>query len=112
MDIKEYDKAAIEKLVHYMNENCMEPFDIKKHADVIYFSTSKLNKVFKCYMGVGPGSYYKKIRLQKALELMKQNKLTWTEVSCIVGYADLPSFSKAFKRTFGQSPKQIRNLET
>lgn len=107
MELNELDKAAIERLISYMNENCLEPFDIKKHASMIYFSTSKLNKVFKLHMGVGPGSYYKRIRLQKAKELMSQQQLTWTEVSGMIGYADLPSFSKAFKRTFGYSPKQI-----
>lgn len=110
MELNDYDKAAIDRLIVYMNEHCMEPFDIKKHAGVIFFSTSKLNKVFKRYIGTGPGSYHKQIRLLKAKELMEQQQLTWTEVSVIVGYADLPSFSKAFKRVFGCSPRRFNEV--
>jgi len=103
---EDYDRQAISQLVNYMKEHCMEPFDAHKHAGVIYFSTSKLNKVFKVHQGVGPGTYFRKLRIQKALELYQKGTTNWTEVSFMVGYADLPSFSKAFKRVTGVNPKQ------
>lgn len=100
----ERDRVAIERLMSYMNDHCMEPFDAKKHAGVIFFSESKLNKVFKLYAGVGPGAYFRRLRIEKALDLYRQGVRSWTEVSHIVGYADLPSFSKAFKKITGSSP--------
>lgn len=101
----ERDQVAIEKLIGYMEEHCTEPFDIHKHASMIYFSESKLNKVFKLYAGVGPGTYFRHLRIRKAMDLYKQGISNWTEVSYLVGYSDLPSFSKAFKKITGQSPK-------
>ena len=104
----DYDKQAINKLLAYMEEHCTEPFIVQKHASVIYFSTSKLNKVFKLHQGVGPGTYFRQLRIQKALEMYRHGNSNWTEISYLVGYADLPSFSKAFKRVTGVNPKNFR----
>jgi len=103
----DFDKQAINRLVVYMQEHCTEPFNVQKHASIIYFSTSKLNKVFKMHQGVGPGTYFRKLRIAKALELYKNGNSNWTEISYLVGYADLPSFSKAFKRVTGVNPKNF-----
>lgn len=105
--INEYDKRAIERLLTYMEENCTEPFDAKKHADMVCFSESKLNKVFKAFIGIGPATYYRNLRIQKALELHRNGIRNWTEVSHLIGYADLPTFSKAFKKIMGYSPNSF-----
>ncbi len=103
----ERDHQSIEKLIGYMKDNCQKPFNIHEHANVIYFSTSKLNKVFKEHLGIGPGSYFRKLRIQKAIEIQLRTGLSWTEISEIVGYADLASFSKSFKRVTGLNPKKM-----
>ena len=103
----DFDRQAIHQLVNYMQEHCTEPFNAEKHAGIICFSTSKLNKVFKVHQGVGPGTYFRKLRIQKALEMYQKGNTNWTEISYMVGYADLPSFSKAFKRVTGINPKQF-----
>ena len=100
----EEDQKRIEKLINYMQAHYTEPFDIQKHAGLIYFSESKLNKVFKIYAGVGPGTYFRKLRIEKAMELYRNGSRSWTEVGHIVGYSDLPSFSKAFKKITGFPP--------
>ena len=101
----EADRMAIERLLCYMREHCTEPFDVKKHAEHVCFSESKLNKVFKRHVGVGPGTYFRRLRIRKAVELYyREDTRSWTEVSHIVGYADLPSFSKAFKKIIGCTP--------
>jgi AraC-like DNA-binding protein len=103
----DYDRQAIHQLVMYMQDHCTEPFNAEKHAGVICFSTSKLNKVFKLHQGVGPGTYFRQLRIKKALEMYQRGTTNWTEISYLVGYADLPSFSKAFKRVTGINPKQF-----
>ncbi|WP_343636037.1 AraC family transcriptional regulator [Fluviicola sp.] len=105
------DSKAIDKLITYMNEHPQENFDVAKHARMIGFSVSKLNKSFKAYMGIGPASYFRTIKMEKARELHMQDRYTWTEISSIFGYADLASFSKAFKRIHGFCPRNATYSE-
>lgn len=105
------DGQAIEKLIAYMKEHAHESFDIEKHARMIGFSVSKLNKTFKAYQGVGPATYFRNLKMEKARKLYEQNTYTWTEISSILGYADLASFSKAFKRIHGFCPRNATSGE-
>lgn len=51
---------------------------------------------------------YQEIRMQQAQRLLKSGKWTISEVSTRLGYGDLSSFSRAFKRYVGQSPNQYK----
>lgn len=99
------DQHALDTLLNAIDQ-CASDFacthDMATH---IHFSASKLNKVFKQYLGVGPASYLRKRKLILAKELKERENASWTEVAFTLGYADLPSFSKAYKRNFGHSPK-------
>jgi len=99
------DCKAIEKLITYMNEHPHENFDIAAHARMIGFSVSKLNKSFKAYKGIGPATYFRNLKMEKARKLHYEYAYTWTEISSLFGYADLASFSKAFKRIHGFCPR-------
>jgi AraC-like DNA-binding protein len=105
------DCKAIEKLIGYMKEHSQEQFDISKYAQMIGFSISKLNKSFKILMGIGPASYFRGLKMQKAKELYIKQKHTWTEISSIFGYSDLASFSKAFKRIHGFCPRNATSSD-
>lgn len=105
------DCKAIEKLITYMNEHPHEHFDIANHARMIGFSISKLNKSFKVHVGVGPASYFRNLKMDKAKKLHREDSYTWTEISSIFGYADLASFSKAFKRIHGFCPRNATSSE-
>jgi AraC-like DNA-binding protein len=52
-------------------------------------------------------------KMVKAKYLLQQNKLSLQEISAIVGYASLSSFSQTYKNYYGISPsiekKQISN---
>ena len=97
--------ARLVRSNEYLENNLAELFCNPNF--VIFFSESKLNKVFKLYVGIGPGTYYRRLRIQKAMELYRDGSTSWTEVSHIVGYADLPSFSKAFKKITGTTPNSF-----
>lgn len=103
----ERDQESIQRLISYMTSHSNRNFNIREHANVIFFSTSKLNKVFKEHVGIGPGAYFRRLRIERAIQLQNQTGLSWTEISYLVGYADLPSFSKAFKRVKGVNPKKL-----
>jgi AraC-like DNA-binding protein len=63
-------------------------------------------RLFKNVFGISPYQYQIRRRLENAkLEILKGVSILDTAFAC--GYADLASFSKAFKQAFGQSPSQF-----
>mgnify|MGYP002660968445 CR=1 FL=1 len=50
-----------------------------------------------------------RIRTARALELLRQQGLTISQVGTQVGFADAREFRRAFKRWTGQSPSSYRS---
>ena len=50
--------------------------------------------------------FIKNIRMQQASELLKEKKLTISEVAYAVGYNSLSHFSSSFKDTYGVTPTE------
>ena len=60
-------------------------------------------RIFKNTFGISPYQYQKRKKLENAkLELL--NGRSVLDTTFLLGYADVPTFSKAFKQAFGKSP--------
>lgn len=51
------------------------------------------------------------VRKDLALKYIHDRKLTLTEISFMLGFSEMSSFSRAFKRWTGESPKEFRSLD-
>jgi AraC-like DNA-binding protein len=51
------------------------------------------------------------VRKELALKYIYDRKLTLTEISFMLGFSEMSSFSRAFKRWTGESPKEFRRLD-
>lgn len=99
-----------------INENSAE--DIKRYIDEHYteniqldnicfiFGTNKtsLCKNFKNAYGTTILGYINSLKLQEAKRLLRQNKLSVTEISEKLGFTSIHYFCKFFKKTTGNSP--------
>jgi AraC family transcriptional regulator len=61
-------------------------------------------RLFKTAFGITPQQYFIQMRLDKALALLHTGNYSVTETAQEVGFADVYSFSKAFKKQFAISP--------
>ena len=62
----------------------------------------------KSITGTTPNDYIRTLRMNKAAELLKDDRLTVAEVGYQVGIGDPYYFSKSFKSFFGVSPTKYR----
>lgn len=65
--------------------------------------------IFKKYSGVTPKQYIKKLRMERAIEVLKNYDIKVSDVAKMLGYKDALYFSKEFKKYFGFSPSQVLN---
>ena len=77
-------------------------------AAEVAMSRSLFAERFSALVGEPPLSYLIRWRMHLAADLLTRERLNVGEVSRRVGYESDAAFSKAFKRSFGQSPLQYR----
>ena len=73
-------------------------------AREVCLSEFRMHHLFKQTYGSSPYQYFLYCKIQKALLIKKTEHKTWTEIAYELGFPDLSSFSKLFKKFTGESP--------
>lgn len=101
----------IQEIMEYMKEHYMDSgLGLAQAGTVFRVSEGYLSSSFKEYAGINFADYLERIRIEKACELLKDEKNTVNTISEQVGYNSVHSFRRAFKRVKGFSPKEARNI--
>ena len=61
-------------------------------------------RLFRTTVGVPPHQFVSRLRLEKAVGLMKTGKLTLSQIAVECGFHDQPHFTRAFYRVFRTTP--------
>jgi AraC-like DNA-binding protein len=78
-------------------------------ATIAHMSISKLKYTFKAVHGTSIYSYYQKVRMERALQLLQEGN-TIIKTADKLGFKDLTNFTRNFKREFNIQPSKVRNL--
>lgn len=102
---KNYDYIKFVK--EYISTNYMNEIFFSDLAKVLHISRTYLSTLFKKEVGCTFPEYLTRYRINKAIEIIKQQDLLLTEVANLVGYRDYAHFSKSFKKQTGISPRDF-----
>jgi AraC-like DNA-binding protein len=94
--------------ISFMEDNLDRAIPIEEIARLVKLSRSRLCYLFKAEVGLPPTQYLKKVRMEKALELLRTSFLDIKEVAAKVGYNDSTHFMREFKKAYGSTPSQHR----
>lgn len=90
-----------------IDDHITENLSLEKMALQTGISKYHFIRVFKSAFGIAPYQYQKRKRLEFAkLDLLSGNEILFTAIR--YGFADVPTFSKAFKQQYGQTPGSIK----
>lgn len=103
------EAPAIRQALDYIGSNYLSNPSVKQLASLVNLSEKRFIMNFKNTVGLSPGQYINQLRMRKAVELIGNTDKKVSEIAQILGYADQYAFSKAFKRSFGESPANFRN---
>lgn len=92
----------------YLQNNFTEDFSVEQLAEMCCLSVGSFRRNFTECVGMSPVEYRNKLRIQKAVTLLKTGEMTVGEVAQAVGIPDLKYFSKLFKRYTGVSPSAVK----
>jgi AraC-like DNA-binding protein len=101
-----HDIQNIYKVKEQMLEHPETPPVIKELAMYAGMSPSKLKRLFKQIFGNSIFSYYQEFRMKEAARLLKEGKLSVSDVGYQLGFTNLSHFSRVFTEHIGLKPKQ------
>ncbi|MCK8495098.1 AraC family transcriptional regulator [Spirosoma sp. RP8] len=100
------DSQAIYRVKAQILERLETPPVISELAVSARMSPSKLKRLFKQIFGNSLFSYYQDFRMREAARLLKEEKLSVSEVGYRLGFTNLSHFSRVFNEHIGRNPKQ------
>ena len=106
--LKAMKDPFLTKALVAMHEMPSENWTINKLAEVAGMSRSSFAQRFKDTVGMPPLTYLIDYRLRLAARYLRLQQNSIGRISELVGYASDSTFSQAFKRVYGVSPKAYR----
>ena len=95
-------------VMEYVASNFHRPLSLAELAEVASLSRAHFSTMFRRTTGQSPFSFLRRYRLQRAKELLRDERMTVADVAAAVGIPDPYYFSRAFRRAEGVSPRQYR----
>ena len=105
----EADEDFMQRLNELIDRELDNPnLDVALLETEMGMSRASLFNKMKAITGMGCNEYVTKLRMEKAIQLVKWSTMTFTEIADRVGYSSASYFSSAFKQYTGMTPTQCR----
>ena len=112
LGLLENREPRVAAAIHLMEQHIDETIPVSAIAKNLNLSARMLEYLFAGTLGVSPGAFYLRLRLQTARRLVIDTRLSMQEIAIRTGFNSLPSFSRMFKRYYHQPPAVSRKQST
>lgn len=107
--ISKQDMQFWNKVNEHMMQQLSNPeFNMEVLSASLNMSRSTFYRKFKGLTGENAADYLRKQRLEKAAELIKEGRMTLSQISQEVGFSSVTQFRSKFKELFGVNPSEYK----
>lgn len=106
--LKALKDPYLSKALTAMHDNPDHNWTIHRLAEIAGMSRSSFAEHFREVVGEPPLTYLTDYRLRLAARYLRMQENSISRISELVGYASDSTFSQAFKRVYGMSPRKYR----
>ncbi len=108
---KRVARERVDRVVAILRQRLAEPPSLEDIGREVGCSPFYLSRTFSRETGMTIPQYLRKIRMERAAELLRSGKYNVTEAAMEVGYSSLSHFSQAFCQTMGCCPALYPNAK-
>jgi AraC family transcriptional regulator len=98
-------KPKLQQVIDYIHTYLDRDLSLKELAAIVQMSPHYFSQLFKQATGFTPHQYVIRDRVERAKELLRQGKLTISDIARMVGFVDQSHLHRHFKRLVGITPK-------
>jgi signal transduction histidine kinase/ligand-binding sensor domain-containing protein/DNA-binding response OmpR family regulator len=103
------DKKFLEHILSVVKAHIGDlHFSVEILAENVNMSQSQVHRKLKALTNLSANQFIRSIRMQRALELLKQNAGNVAEIAYMVGYNDPGYFTRTFKNFFEYLPSDVK----
>lgn len=101
----------VKNVIAFIQLKYSENIKTSQIATACGLDRSYLTRIFKDATGYSLQEYLLAYRMKMAVKFLQDDSMSIQDIADAVGYVDSFTFSKAFKRHFGKSPSQYREMQ-
>ena len=106
-EMKSSDELLMEKVIAIINENLENPeLSVEFLSEKIGLSRVHLYRKLKDMTGISGSEFVRNIRMKQAATLLRERKISISQVAYTVGFTNSTHFSSVFKKYYGLSPTE------
>lgn len=102
------EASYVEKALDYIHHNFVYRIRIEDISRYVGLDRTYLFKLFVKNIGTAPQEYLIRYRLEHAVDMLQQSRLSTSQIAASCGFRDAPSFCKHFKARYGVPPLAYR----
>lgn len=103
--------AEVFNCMSFIRSHTNEPISVEDVAEVIQRSPSYVTKSFRKELGITPGAFINRCKLEEAKSLLLFSEKSLAEISSHLCYSSQGYFQNVFKKQFGMTPMQYRKTK-
>ena len=85
-----------------------EGLKIEELAEAVNLGRTVFYGKIKALVGMTPSDFLRRMRMQRAEELIVRSRMNFSEIAFKVGFSDPKYFTKCFKKETGMTPSEYR----
>jgi AraC family transcriptional regulator len=97
------------RVAAYIEEHVADEIPLATLAELARLSPWYFSRSFKQSFGIPPHKYHAIRRIERAKQLLANRELSVTEIALEVGFGETSTFTAAFHRRTGQTPRSYRH---
>jgi AraC family transcriptional regulator len=102
------DQKRLRRVLDYISDNISEEITLGILAAIAGYSVFHFARKFALTMGISPGRYISQKRLEGAMTELTAGQLPLAEIALNAQFSSQASFTRAFRRVTGFTPKEYR----
>ncbi|MBN9209755.1 MAG: helix-turn-helix transcriptional regulator [Microbacterium ginsengisoli] len=100
-------RSEVKNAIRLLIEQPQARWTVEELARAVALSTSQLTRLFRAEVGLSPGAYVWRVRLDRIAELLATTSMDIATATQAAGWTQPSAASRAFRRRFGISPREF-----
>lgn len=107
-----FDDKRVLAAVEYIHENCFYGITVSDVASHVFISTKQLQRIFEKELHKTPSQFLLEYKMSRVRELLDETDMSVSEIADSLGFSNVDTMIKGFKKYAGITPGKYRKWDT